>query len=288
MEYRLITLDGTVALDDVSKTLTVGGADPLPTLNAVAQVETAGELNSRITASRIVLTGVFALAWRKKQDDRELYLTVQTIATTVVARVDPSRSDETRRFAAAINDVGANRAVGDSTRLATAAAPRTTAERLVVENERVAAMTTEQRAAHQRKMRNIGIAAVVVVAAVIGAIWIASRPGKFEMKGDLTLYGPSIAEIDNGTVNPDCSGTGGYSDIRLGAGVTVYNAKGAIVGTSTLTDSFWFDDFCFFGFKVVEVPESEGPYQYEISHRGRLTVTEDVAKGDGASATLGD
>lgn len=46
---------------------------------------------------------MFALAWRKKKDERELYLLVDGPAFQMVARVNPKQGDDARKFAAAIN-----------------------------------------------------------------------------------------------------------------------------------------------------------------------------------------
>lgn len=46
-------------------------------VGASAAVESVGEIHRRITATRLILTGPFALAFRKATDHRELYLTVE-------------------------------------------------------------------------------------------------------------------------------------------------------------------------------------------------------------------
>lgn len=288
MSYSLLTLDGTLVLDDAAETIGLGTDAPVSTIGATAAVETAGDLSRRITASRIVLTGVFALAWRKKKDDRELYLTVQTSDTTMLARVDPARGEQTRRFATAVNDIGAGRAVSDSARASLSASQtaKTALERKVVEDEKVARMTPEEQSAYKKRKTIIGSVALGVIVAIVVAIWLAGRPGTFDMKGYLHLYGSNYA-VGSEKINQSCAGTGGYSDIRDGAGVTVYNADGKIVGTGALANSLDLGGDCMFGFTVLKVPESAGPYQFEITHRGRLTVSETDAKAGNASATLG-
>lgn len=100
--WPLKTLDGVMMLDTTARTVVCAGQGG--SLDGVtATVDTAGALNSRITASRILLTGVFALAWRKKKDDRELYIMVDGPAYSMVARVDPKRGADARKFAAGIN-----------------------------------------------------------------------------------------------------------------------------------------------------------------------------------------
>lgn len=83
-----------------------------------------------------------------------------------------------------------------------------------------------------------------------------------------------------------CAGKGGYSDITAGAAVTIYNADGTIVGAGNLgagvADSHTTHNGnttitsaggCAFPFTVTNVPTGSSFYQYEISHRGRITFT---------------
>ena len=52
-----------------------------------------------------MLTGVFALAWQKRSDSRELYLLIDAPTFSLVARVEPNEGVNARRFAAALNTV---------------------------------------------------------------------------------------------------------------------------------------------------------------------------------------
>jgi hypothetical protein len=79
----------------------VHGGGPLAGAHAV--VDAAGQLTSRITATRLVLTGALALAIRKKVDNRELYLLVEGPGWAISVAVDPTRGAEARAFAARIN-----------------------------------------------------------------------------------------------------------------------------------------------------------------------------------------
>lgn len=72
-------------------------------LPAHATVESAGELHSRVTATRLLATGVFAFALKKKRDDRELYLTVEGDDGAFVVKVDPKKGLDARKFAAKVN-----------------------------------------------------------------------------------------------------------------------------------------------------------------------------------------
>ncbi len=74
-----------------------------PVAGAQARVESVGEIQSRVTATRLLATGVFAFAWKKKKDSRELYLTVEGNGFAFVVEVDPKKGGDARRFAAEIN-----------------------------------------------------------------------------------------------------------------------------------------------------------------------------------------
>lgn len=75
----------------------------LPLAGAHATVDSAGEIDKRITATRLVLTGPFALAFRKKKDKRELYLMIEGDGDAFVVEVDPKKGAEARKFAAKLN-----------------------------------------------------------------------------------------------------------------------------------------------------------------------------------------
>lgn len=74
-----------------------------PIVGAEARVESVGELQRRITATRLLTTGVFAFALKKKADDRELYLTVTAPDYQFVVELDPKKGADARTFAAKIN-----------------------------------------------------------------------------------------------------------------------------------------------------------------------------------------
>jgi hypothetical protein len=70
---------------------------------ARATVETAGDIDRRITATRLILTGPFAFGLRKKKDKRELYLTVEGGDFAFVVEVNPKKGADARKFAAMVN-----------------------------------------------------------------------------------------------------------------------------------------------------------------------------------------
>lgn len=83
------------------RVVTPSGQFPLePELSAA--VDTAGAISSRVTATRLVLTGPFALAMKKKKDDRELFLYVDSPAGQHVEPCRPEDQARVRLFASKI------------------------------------------------------------------------------------------------------------------------------------------------------------------------------------------
>lgn len=108
----------------------------------------------------------------------------------------------------------------------------------------------------------------------------------FSLSGSLTLANgvPDLA----GTA---CKGIGGFADIISGAAVTVYDAKGTVVGSDSLENGHVAGSGsygpCTFAFTVAGVPDGSNFYQVEISHRGKLTVSEADAKAGLFTSSLG-
>lgn len=69
-----------------------------------ATVDTAGQIESRMTVTRMAALGPFALALKKKKDRRELYLLVEGPEYSFVDEMDPKDGAKARKFAARIND----------------------------------------------------------------------------------------------------------------------------------------------------------------------------------------
>lgn len=103
-KWPLKTLDGEMVLDTDAKTIRCAGEGG-SLEGAVATVDSAGNLDKRITASRILLTGVFALAWQKKKDNRELYILIDAPEYSMAMRVDPKKGADARKFAAGVNTI---------------------------------------------------------------------------------------------------------------------------------------------------------------------------------------
>ncbi|GAA1333045.1 hypothetical protein GCM10009592_26380 [Brachybacterium rhamnosum] len=73
---------------------------PLGTITSVT-VEDGADLEARITATRLVLVGVFALAWRKRTGG-EKFLVVESTDTTLLVTVDRKDVAKAQKFAAAV------------------------------------------------------------------------------------------------------------------------------------------------------------------------------------------
>lgn len=85
---------------------------PHPLAGLTARVEDSGTLNRRITATRLVAFGVFALAAPKRQDDRELYLTIEGPSTAILRAVPLKNggtvlATQVRKFAMQLNQASA-------------------------------------------------------------------------------------------------------------------------------------------------------------------------------------
>jgi len=87
------------------------GGGPLPGARAI--VDTAGEIDKRITATRLILTGPLAFGLRKKKDNRELYLLVEGQGWAISKQLRPDQGAKARAFAARINAAGSAATVDD-------------------------------------------------------------------------------------------------------------------------------------------------------------------------------
>jgi hypothetical protein len=135
---------------------------------------------------------------------------------------------------------------------------------------------------------------VVIFVAVVaaGAFLALAGSGAFvphhTVAGTFTLTDtdtdPSITTIANG-----CEGTGGYSDIRPGAGVTLKDGDGKVLATSFLDSGSGTANSCSFTFSLANVPEAPF-YTVEISHRGQLSysLSDMKAQDWSLSLTLGN
>lgn len=85
-----------------------------------ARVETAGEIRSRFTVTRLALLGTYGLALKKKKDKRELYITVEGAGFAFVVELDPDKGKKARQFAAELTALGSKAAVEEAERAAKA------------------------------------------------------------------------------------------------------------------------------------------------------------------------
>ena len=94
-----------------------------------------------------------------------------------------------------------------------------------------------------------------------------------DLHGTLTLQSEDVASAYKSPPGSRCSGAGGFSDLDIGAGVTVTDQAGRIVGTSSISSSSKGDPkTCTFTFDVPGVP-NRSFYKVEVSHRGGITYS---------------
>jgi hypothetical protein len=75
-----------------------------PVDGAVARVESGADVRSRMTATRILAIGVFALAAKKQVG--HVYLSVEGNGYEFVVEVPVKKESDARKFAAKINNAG--------------------------------------------------------------------------------------------------------------------------------------------------------------------------------------
>jgi len=85
------------------------GSDGGPIAGARASVDLSGDVERRITATRIALLGPFALAAKKKKDKRVVWLLVEgQDGWQILSEVSPSDEARARKWAAAFNTAAAS------------------------------------------------------------------------------------------------------------------------------------------------------------------------------------
>lgn len=88
------------------------------------------------------------------------------------------------------------------------------------------------------------------------------------------MHGTLDLSTDSFRYSGSCHGSGGYEDIDQGTAVTVYDAKGVVIGTGRLDagrGGHFLED-CTFPFEVSDLPSAKF-YQVEVSHRGKVTYS---------------
>jgi hypothetical protein len=103
----------------------------------------------------------------------------------------------------------------------------------------------------------------------------------------MTLKNPTPLDFNHQA----CAGSGGYGDIVAGAAVTVYDDAGKVVATGSLGPGKYesADSVapCVFPVSVPGVPQGPKFFQIEISHRGKLTLSDDDAQSGRFAGSLG-
>lgn len=103
--------------------------------------------------------------------------------------------------------------------------------------------------------------------------------------------------FDGSSKSGSCKGIGGYFDLKNGTNVKVYGSDGNLLATTALGNSHY--DlvsvsskklFCEWDWSVVGVPNDEGGYSVEISHRGKVSFSavKLAANGYTLDTTIGD
>ena len=90
-----------VILDTTKGTITQGKTKG-PVKGAIARVETSGDIGSRVTATRLLAIGIFALAAKKKSG--HVYLTVEGDGFDIMVEIKAKKESDARQFATKINN----------------------------------------------------------------------------------------------------------------------------------------------------------------------------------------
>lgn len=82
------------------------------------------------------------------------------------------------------------------------------------------------------------------------------------------------------TSSGGCEGRHGFDDMTEGTDVTVYDAAGKVIGSSSLEAGLRSGSSCRWAFSVSDLPPNPF-YQVEVSHRGKVTIQRsDVGEAD--------
>jgi hypothetical protein len=142
----------------------------------------------------------------------------------------------------------------------------------------------------------IGISALLVLGLIGGGVALFVNANRtITVSGTMSLFDdltPSKYDDGNFVMLSDsrCAGTGGYSDLREGASVTVYGKSGERLGLGSLDSSYGEEGFCIFSYSIPDIPAGEGFYSVEVTHRGELSGAESEVE-DGhlrISGTIGE
>ncbi|SER54366.1 hypothetical protein [Actinokineospora terrae] len=147
---------------------------------------------------------------------------------------------------------------------------------------------------HEARPRRSGqglVAAVfVALCATLGGglAWVASAnepppaPTTFDLRGTFTLYDDDFDAHAQG-----CAGNGGYTDIATGTPVTIYDGD-EVLAAGVLGKGHEGDGECEFAFTVRGVPIGVRTMGVEVSHRGKITFSEQDARAGNVHLELGN
>lgn len=74
-----------------------------PMKGATASVQTEGEIRDRFTATRILMLGVFALAFKKKTSDKDVFVVIEGPGYVITSHVPNKKESDARQFARDFN-----------------------------------------------------------------------------------------------------------------------------------------------------------------------------------------
>ena len=103
LDFHGIDFNVRVTPDNVVK-----GKDGGPVKGATATVQSEGEIRDRFTATRILALGVFALAFKKKTSDRDVFLTIEGEGFLTTRHVRSKDEAKARAFARQFNTYAAS------------------------------------------------------------------------------------------------------------------------------------------------------------------------------------
>jgi hypothetical protein len=96
-------------------------------------------------------------------------------------------------------------------------------------------------------------------------------PSPFTVAGDITLDSyDGVLKVTGGV----CTGQNGYDDMSAGAQVVVADATGKTIAVGALESGVSESGSkCRFPFSIENVPEGEGPFSVQVSHRGSIAFS---------------
>lgn len=137
-------------------------------------------------------------------------------------------------------------------------------------------------------LAGLGVMILAGCSSTTATVSTGTAPETFDFKGTMVLIlakDRAAVEAAGFKSGDGCKGDGGYADLKAGAAVTIYDDAGKVIGSGGLDQGEIAGKTCSFDFIVPDVPTGGGFYQYEVTHRGKLTATEAEARA-GVIATL--